>query len=193
MFWKGLVPFQQGLLMQKDSLSRLQQTGSGVILGMEHPLIATAGMRTTEDERAAFQSEFPEVPLENVSRGGKLTFHNPGQLVIYPILPVESNGRGVKAFIEKLVKVTSLLLQNHGVKTLEKDCPGLFTERGKIANFGLKIEDEKSTHGLAINVKNDVSLFSSQSLCGVVGSQMDSLKNYENTKKTNELSISLKN
>lgn len=164
--WKGLVPFSEGLKIQERAFLRARREGLGTVLGMEHPLVVTGGVRTSEAEKAQFQEAFPQVPIVSVPRGGQLTFHNPGQLVIYPILPLPMQGRGVKVFLEALMKATEEFLAELGVSVMTKPCPGLYTEKGKIASFGLHVREGIAAHGLSINIRNDLELFPGQSLCG---------------------------
>lgn len=142
------------------------QLRSDEILGLEHPFVITLGRRA---------KEVPAGPVIRVERGGEATLHSPGQLVIYPIVKIRGRIQ-VREWVELLQQVTARSLLAVGLETSAGPHAGLWTSKGKIASMGLRITDGVSTHGLAINVCNDLSLFNRISPCGMKpGSAMDSL------------------
>lgn len=150
--------------MQEELVS----AGGGVVLGLEHPYVITLGRRSRRDP------EVPQGPIQWVERGGEATIHSPGQLVIYPVVAI---GRwGARCWVEHLLKVTENTLQHLGLSTRRDPLAGLWTEAGKIAFLGLQIRRGVSSHGLSINVSNDLGLFSGIKACGHRGVPLDSLE-----------------
>lgn len=175
--WLGLVDYKRAEVLQQDAAkSPLVNRGfAGQILGLEHPSVITAGRALATSPWV--QSESLEVPVVAVERGGLLTLHSPGQLVIYPIMRLPP-GFGVKAWVELLLEVTQSTLAEVGVRADSRDQTGLWTEKGKIAFLGLRIKDRVSTHGLSINVHNDLDLFSLIEACGVRHAVIDRIAHH---------------
>lgn len=191
--WAGRLPYQSGLKLQDDVASKVRAGLSdaspsvkhntfGVVIGLEHPSVITLGKRgDPKVDLFASEAELKRrsVELVTVPRGGQATLHSRGQLVIYPILPIAAWGFGVREFVRLLERVTIEFLQIQGVPArCGKDEPGLYTDVGKIAFFGLKISSGISSHGLAINVANDLSLFGLIRSCGRENESFDQLANY---------------
>ena len=172
--WMGLTPFSDALVQQDRVFERVKQNRQPYFLGMEHPLVLTLGLRSHKDPLMEFYKKiFPEVFL--IKRGGHLVIHNPGQLVIYPIMPVRPLGLSVRTYLALLVEITGRFLSSFGIETFQGKEPGLFTERGKIAMFGVGIRQGISCHGLCINVTNDLGAFKKIPVCGVKDQSMDQM------------------
>ncbi len=174
--WLGETPYEDALRLQHqvhDKIRRSQQP-LGAILGCEHPPVITQGI-STRRQHVGDLAQVCEIPVHKTVRGGQLTLHSPGQLLIYPIWPVRDIG--VRSFVQNLLQTTTRLLQgaNLDVHTDDSKAPGLYLGARKICFIGLKISQGVSYHGLAINVSNDLSLFSRIVPCGVRGQPMISL------------------
>lgn len=144
---------------------RLQTPGT--VLGFE-PLkpVITLGRRGHVDLDVL--NAPPQTEILTVDRGGQATLHNPGQLVIFPCLDVRELG-GAKAWVELLVR-TSLLVAAGLGRPLRFDpkSPGLYEQNGqaKVISLGVRLRQGISTHGLAINVRNDLNEFEWIRSCG---------------------------
>ena len=170
--WMGLVSFQKALDQQNRTFEKVKQSPCQFqFLGMEHPLVLTLGLRSHGDSLIRYEKIFPEV--FPVKRGGHLVVHNPGQLVIYPVLSIRELDLGVRAYVTLLTRATENLLFSLGVETFEKREPGLFTKRGKIAMFGVGVKKGITCHGLCVNVTNDLEDFKKIPVCGVEDQPMD--------------------
>ena len=179
--WFGLVNYHQGEEHQETCFEQVLKGEVGQILGFEfHPVI-TLGKRAELQEdlklsKKELQSEGVEVA--EIERGGHATLHSPGQLVIYPVVNLQKNQVGVKEYIALLEETTQETLENFGVLSFKRQEPGLYTQVGKIAFLGLRIRSHISTHGLSINICNQLSYFSKIKSCGVAEEQFDCVSNY---------------
>lgn len=178
--WLGLVPYNEGLQLQDTFASSVRgDSQKAIVLGLEHPPVITLGIRGhRQTDIASSEATLIErgIPVFRIQRGGQATFHSPGQLVIYPILPLREWRLGVRHLVNILTEATQACLLQRGISTQSGQVePGLYTERGKIAFFGLKIDRGVSSHGLAINVSNDLALFQCIRSCGTPDQPMDSV------------------
>ncbi len=165
--WLGLVDYREALSLQHQYELEVQQGPEDRILGLEHPTVITLGKRSRLD---------PVVPSGNVvwvDRGGEATLHSEGQLVIYPICSLEERF-SVREWVDLLLQTTQKALRHFGIETQLGEHSGLWTRDGKIAFAGIRVRNRVSTHGLSINVSNDLSLFGGMKSCGVQKAAMDS-------------------
>lgn len=147
-----------------------------MILAYEYLPVVTLGRRLKKDD---FVSS-PFFDVVETQRGGEATYHNPGQLVIYPILKLRDWNLGVRNYVCLLEKVSIELLESHGLnlKRIES-APGLYTDEGKILSIGLRVKSGVSTHGISININNDLQEFKKLTLCGTQSPAVDRLANYK--------------
>jgi lipoyl(octanoyl) transferase len=141
----------------------------------EHPPVYTLGRAGKPEHRLADNG----IPLFRVDRGGQITYHGPGQAVVYPLLDLKRRGLGVRGLVERLEQAVIELLAGHGVAARRLDgAPGVYVERGgqppcpypaKIAALGLRVVRGRSYHGLALNVDMDLAPFSAINPCGYAG------------------------
>lgn len=185
--WLGLVEYSHGLLLQQEIVDH--KYNHPYVLGLEHPAVITMGKRAREEHDLNTSKEelkAKSIDLVYVDRGGEATLHSPGQLVIYPMTPIQQLNISVKNFVELLMCTTESFLNLFGVETLRKAEPGLFTKKGKICFLGLRIKAGVSMHGLSINLSNDLELFKNIRSCGVENENFDSLSNYSPKMTTEE-------
>ena len=150
-------------------------------MGLEHPPVVTLGVRGGPQDLLFSSAYFANQGIECVTtdRGGEATFHNPGQLVIYPILHLKELGLSARTYVELLQNVTMRALESLGIASHKlRNEPGVFTARGKIASVGVRIANGVSRHGVAINVCNDLNGFSLIRVCGKAQQSMDRVANY---------------
>lgn len=171
--WLETVPYAEasGYQLQVAQLVAVQQ--KTVVIGLEHPRVVTLGRRMQKADVSIPR----DIPLIRTQRGGQATLHNLGQLVIYPIVPLSYWQLGVREYVELLIQATEKFLLKCNITVIVKN-NGLHTENGKIASFGINVKKGIATHGLAINIKNDLSDFSHIHPCGIQGQTMDKVENY---------------
>ncbi|NGO91209.1 MAG: lipoyl(octanoyl) transferase LipB [Halomonas sp.] len=121
-----------------------------------------------------------DIPVVNTDRGGQVTYHGPGQVVLYPLLDVRRGKVGVRELVSALENAVIDVLARHGVDAWAKpDAPGVYTRtvtgEAKIASLGLRIRRGASYHGVALNVDGDLSPFGRINPCGYAGMQVTRL------------------
>ncbi|MHC5158194.1 MAG: lipoyl(octanoyl) transferase LipB [Planctomycetota bacterium] len=130
----------------------------------------TLGARKSENKLLTDEKVLKGKGIEvvHVGRGGGTTAHNPGQLVVYPIIKLKSLKLDVNAYIRTLEQVGIELLQSLGVESgRRKGFPGLWIGEKKIASIGVQLKKWVSFHGIAININNDLSIFRHFVPCGL--------------------------
>lgn len=177
----GRLNYLEGLKSQALALERLQRgAASAVVLGLEHSSVVTLGVRgdferdVVVPERILRSKGFE---LHHVKRGGQATLHSPGQLVIYPCLNLKSHGLGVREFVETMTVVAKSFFSGLGVRAESGLTePGLFVGGKKIAAFGFQVSRGLTSHGIALNVTNELSDFDLIRTCGIDKQPMTRLK-----------------
>ena len=176
----GLVEYDRALQLQQEVLQEVLHTGGdGVILSLQHPPVLTLGKNAAEkfllSDSGILESQ--GIAVARTDRGGEITAHNPGQLVIYPILAVARLGLGARGLVEILEQACIRLLAEYGLRaSTDPANPGVWISGQKIASVGVRIKQRISTHGLALNVSNDLSIFDHIVPCGLVGRQVTSME-----------------
>jgi len=152
----------------------LNLTSRNTLLLLEHPSVYTAGRRTEILDRPV-----DDTPVIDVDRGGKITWHGPGQLVGYPIVKLK-NSTDVVGFVRELETALISVCADFGVKA-DRYCErsGVWVRDGKgdrkIAAIGLRVAKGVTMHGFALNVNPDLSAFEKIIPCGISGAKVTSL------------------
>jgi lipoyl(octanoyl) transferase len=187
----GLVPYEEALVAQRW-LEGARQEGElpDVLLLLEHPPVYTRGRRA-DDAELPMQREWYEmqgIEVHDTDRGGRVTYHGPGQLVAYPIVSLQPYGDDVHEYVRRLERVAIGALAAHGVaaQTIE-GLTGVWTEgeapgpeagahaARKIGSIGVHVSRGVTTHGLAVNVSNDLQPFEWVVPCGIENCRVTSL------------------
>jgi lipoyl(octanoyl) transferase len=175
----GTVPYEEGVAIQERLRARRQAGELGdLLLLLEHPPTYTVGRRASAEE-LPFGSEFyaaKGVALHATDRGGRVTYHGPGQLVGYPIMAAPD----VIEHLRKMEHAIVAALAEAGVRARGRvedgpDYTGVWTGERKIASLGVHVSRGISTHGFAVNVENDLEPFGWVVACGLPDVQMTSL------------------
>ena len=136
---------------------------------LEHPPVFTLGMNGRREHVLAPG----DIPVVNVDRGGQVTYHGPGQLVLYPLLDLRRLGIGIRELVVRLENAVIELAASYGIEAVgRRDAPGVYVEGRKLASIGLRVRRGCSYHGLALNVVNDLEPFSRVNPCGYEGLQV---------------------
>lgn len=175
----GEIDYAQALRLQLIAHGEVAAGRSeGFLLTLEHPPTVTLGSRGTADEllQGAEWMAAKGIAVLESDRGGKVTGHNPGQLVVYPILDLRKLGWGVKKFVHAWETVIIEALREYSVEARQDPAnPGVWVGEGKICSVGFRIERKVSRHGIAVNICNDLSLFGLFVPCGLHQAQLTSL------------------
>lgn len=175
----GLIPHSEALARQAEAADCLRGGGPATLFLLEHPPTITFG-RHSGEENLPFSADFfiaRGVDLVKTSRGGNITCHFPGQLVVYPIMRVERKRGGVHGLVNGLEECVIRTLNRFGLNAARSNGrPGVWiNERKKICSIGLAFKHWISSHGLSLNVARDLSLFESVTPCGLPGVQATSI------------------
>ncbi len=155
---------------QRDSHSADQ------IWFVQHPPIYTLGLNR-KDVRMPSRDDIPVLAID---RGGKITYHGPGQLVMYTLIDLKRKKITVRQLVSALENAVIHLLAQHHVTALARvDAPGVYVQDKKIASVGLRLKQERSYHGLSLNVNMDLTPFSAIDPCGYQGLQVTQLHDLE--------------
>jgi lipoyl(octanoyl) transferase len=200
----GTVPYEEaGVAQRWLRNARQEQAIPDVLLLLEHPPVYSRGRRSTAEElpMATEWYEMQGIEVRDTDRGGRVTYHGPGQLVAYPIVDLGPYGDDVHEYVRRLEQVAIAAIAEHGVNaTTIEGLTGVWTdgepptarrrasnvqitdvsgpsagEARKIGSIGVHVSRGVTTHGLAINVNNDLQPFEWIVPCGIEGCQVTSL------------------
>jgi lipoyl(octanoyl) transferase len=176
----GLRPYDDARRLQVE-VATARQHGRipDMLLLLEHPPVYTKGRRTTADELPMGEDWYRRqgIDVVDTDRGGRVTYHGPGQLVGYPIVSLRPYGDDVHEYIRRMERVIVGALGNWGVEAEVVDgLTGVWTpERRKVGSIGVHVSRGVTTHGFAINVNNDLQPFEWIVPCGIESCRMTSL------------------
>jgi lipoyl(octanoyl) transferase len=139
---------------------------------VEHEPVFTLG-QAGRPEHVLAPGDIPVIPVD---RGGQVTYHGPGQLVLYPLLDLRRLGVGVKALVEGIEEAVIQTLDGWGIRGERREgAPGVYVGGAKIAALGLRVRRGCSFHGLAFNVAMDLSPYARINPCGYAGQPITSV------------------
>lgn len=169
-----------GRLDYLDALARMKAFTDGRAAGagdelwlLEHPPVFTLGQAGRPEHVLAPG----DIPLVQSDRGGQVTYHGPGQVIMYTLLDLRRRGLGVKALVGLLEESVIDLLAAAGVMAARRDkAPGVYVGGAKVAALGLRVRRRCSYHGLALNVDMDLDPFTRINPCGYPGQPVTSLR-----------------
>ena len=175
----GLVPYGEALAMQQRlSVRRQREELPDTLLLLEHPPVYTRGRRSAENELSRGESFYRARGLEvhATDRGGRITYHGPGQLVGYPIMRIVDVGSYLRTMEAAIVAaLTREGVHAHSRHAEGPDYTGVWVAERKSASIGVHVSRGVTTHGFAINVDNDLEPFSFIIACGLPDVSMTSL------------------
>jgi len=177
----GTVPYRDGVDLQ-ETLRERRQAGElpDLLLVLEHPPVYTKGRRTDPADLPMGDDWYRERGIEvcDTDRGGRVTYHGPGQLVAYPIMAVDR----VADFVHTMERAIVAALADEGIAAEVRETPftgvwvtGSAGRIAKIASIGVRVSGGVTTHGLAVNVDNDLQPFEWIVPCGIGHAQMTSV------------------
>jgi len=169
----GLIDYEPAWqAMQRFTDVRDRQTPDEIWL-VQHPPVFTQG-QSGKPEHLLLPGD---IPVVQVDRGGQVTYHGPGQLVVYLLLDVRRLGFGVRELVTRIENSLIDLLASYGVTAAARpEAPGVYVDGAKIASLGLRIRNGCSFHGLALNVDMDLEPFQRINPCGYAGLAMTQLR-----------------
>jgi lipoyl(octanoyl) transferase len=172
----GLVDYEQALHMQRTVHSEVAEgICPNTLLLLEHPSVYTAGRRTLASEKPADGS-----PVIEVDRGGKITWHGPGQLVGYPIVKL-AQPHELVGFVREMERALINICEEFGIKAAcvsGRSGVWILDEQGdrKIAAIGIRVAKGVTMHGFALNVCPDLNAFAQIIPCGILDADVTSMQ-----------------
>ena len=164
--WRGTLPYVATWMAMQEHAARRTADGDDEIWCLEHPAVYTLGA-SGRTEHVLAPGDIPVVPVD---RGGQVTYHGPGQLVVYPLLDLKRRGLGIRDLISALEQSVIAAVAGLGIVAYaRREAPGVYVEGAKLASVGLRIRRHVSYHGLAVNVAMDLAPFAGINPCGYAG------------------------
>ena len=169
----GITKYSDALAKMKDRL--VEKNFKNEIWFLEHFKVFTLGTAANK----AHILDPKDIPVYQSDRGGEVTYHGPGQLVIYFLLDFKKLNMGPKTLVESLQRFVQSILNEFEIESsLIKGAPGVYVDDKKIASIGLRISNGKTYHGISINIDMDLEPFSYINPCGYEGLKVVQLKDY---------------
>ena len=140
---------------------------------LEHPPVFTLGRNGKQEHL----HDTGNIPVINVDRGGQVTYHGPGQLVVYTLLDINRRELGVQSLVRLLEQAVIDLCSDHAIRAQRRDnAPGVYVDNRKLAALGLRVRKGRAFHGLSLNVDMDLAPFAMINPCGYEGMEVTQLR-----------------
>ena len=165
-----LIDYKRAYILQKKCVDELLSGGSQFLLLCEHPVVLTLGRLADEKNILIDKTELVQqgIGVHHIDRGGDITLHAPGQLVIYSVLDLTNFGKDLRRYLHRLEQVAIDLLGDFDIVASRfPGKTGVWIGERKIVSIGIGVRKWISFHGLAINVNTDLNLFSMIKPCGL--------------------------
>lgn len=168
----GLQPYERVWQDMQLFTDQRSETTADELWLLQHPPVYTLG----KNGKPEHILDARHIPVIKSDRGGQVTYHGPGQLVVYTLLDLNRMQIGVRELVTRIENSVINLLECYGIHAnARKDAPGVYVEGRKIAALGLRVRKGRSFHGLALNVDMDLGPFSRINPCGYQGLEVTQL------------------
>ena len=168
----GLQPYEPVWHAMQEFTNMRDESTPDEIWFTEHEKVFTLGLNTAPEHLL----ETGDIPVVQIDRGGQVTYHGPGQLMIYPLIDLRRAGLGVRDLVTGLEQSVVDLAAEYDIDAASRrDAPGVYVDGVKLASIGLRIRRGSSFHGMALNVDTDLEPFSRINPCGFKGLEVTSL------------------
>ena len=169
--------------MQQFTNNRDKDTLDEIWL-VEHPPVFTQG----QAGKAEHILHSGDIPIIQVDRGGQVTYHGPGQIVLYPLIDLKRHKIGIKALVNGIEEALIQTLKHYGVVAKRREkAPGVYVNNRKIASLGLRVRKGCTFHGLAFNIRMDLEPFSRINPCGFAGLEVTQLSELNSSVKLDDV------
>ena len=169
---RGFEPYEQTHQAMKEQIALLKGGQRAELWCVQHPSVFTQG----QAGKAEHVLKPGDIPIVQSDRGGQVTYHGPGQVILYTLIPMKHFSLNVRDLVSLLENTVIGVLGSFGVSSQARpDAPGVYVEDRKIASLGLRIRHGVSYHGVALNVSMDLEPFSRINPCGYEGLQVTQL------------------
>jgi len=168
----GRVPYESTWRAMQEFTAHRDGATADEIWFLEHPPVFTLGLNASR----AHLLDVADIPVVQIDRGGQVTYHGPGQLVVYPLVDLARARLGVRDFVSALERAVLALAADYGIEACcRRGAPGVYVGAAKLASVGVRVRRQGSYHGLALNVDLDLGPFSRINPCGYAGLAMTRL------------------
>lgn len=175
------------LAMQRFTHERTTDTNDELWI-VEHPSIYTLGLNGKSEHLLTIGN----IPVINSDRGGQVTYHGPGQIIIYVLLDIKRLNLGIRQLVNILEQSMISVLAQYDISGLSRiDAPGVYVNDQKIGSIGLRIKKNCSYHGLSLNNNMDLRPFDHINTCGYSGLKVTQLSDFGVTVSSKELADSV--
>jgi lipoyl(octanoyl) transferase len=182
----GLIDYEESLQRMREFTLRRSQKEEDELWIVEHPPVYTMGLKTKPEHLPQVRQR---IPLVQSDRGGQITYHGPGQIIIYALLDLRRLKLSVREAVRLLEQTVINLLLSLGINAIGDEArPGVYVQGKKIASLGLKIRNGYSYHGVALNVDMDISPFEQINPCGYANLSVTQLKDLDVNLSIDEIS-----
>jgi lipoyl(octanoyl) transferase len=173
----GEVDYQKTWQAMQDFTDVRGKDTADELWFLQHPPVYTLGKNGKPEHVLNAQ----DIPVVNSDRGGQVTYHGPGQIVVYTMLDLSRLKIGVRELVTRIEQSIIDLLADYGVESnARRDAPGVYVNNAKIAALGLRVRKGCSFHGLALNVDMDLEPFNRINPCGYEGLEVTQFRNFVN-------------
>jgi len=176
----GLIDYGKALDLQRQFWSRrVEGELPDLLLLLEHPHVITLGRRGNRSHLIVSPEvlEAMKISIFHVERGGDITYHGPGQMVVYPILDLKDYGYRLIRYIDQLEEIILRVLKDFGIEgRRDPSNRGVWVNGEKIASIGVAIKRWVSIHGFSLNYETDLKYFDLINPCGLVGKKMTTME-----------------
>ena len=175
----GLMPYQLCLERQIKIHQEVVDGKQDTLIFVEHPPVLTLGRNANEKFITASREQLKALAIDvvTIDRGGEVTGHFPGQLVMYPILNLQKRNLGVKDYVLLLENALIQTCAAYNVKAMTRPgFPGVWIDKRKIAAIGIRIKNHCTMHGIALNISNNLAYFQLFTPCGITDGTVTSIE-----------------
>ena len=184
--YHGILPFSKALELQHEKCNLVSiGADDDQLLLLQHNHVYTLGRRGNNEDILIDEEGLSQRGIEvfNTDRGGEVTYHGPGQLVVYPIINLKRCGLGPIQYLRKIEEVIVNVLRRGGLNPKTNNLPtGVWIGKSKIASIGVKIKKRTTFHGFALNVTTDLTYYDHIVACGIPNSYSTSVAEEMNRK-----------
>jgi lipoyl(octanoyl) transferase len=162
----GLAPYEPTWRAMQEFTDQRDSSTADEIWFVEHPPVFTLGLNASREHLLSPG----DIPVVQIDRGGQVTYHGPGQLVVYPLIDLRRRRLSVRELVVALENAVIDCVAELGVSAQgSREAPGVYVGGAKLASLGLRIRRGSSYHGLALNVSLDLAPFGRINVCGQRG------------------------
>jgi lipoyl(octanoyl) transferase len=180
----GLQPYEQVWQDMQLFTDQRSETTADELWLLQHSPVYTLGKNGKPDHILDAQ----HIPVIKSDRGGQVTYHGPGQVIVYTLLDLNRRHIGVRELVTRIENSVIELLEDYDIRAnARRDAPGVYVDGRKIAALGLRVRKGRSFHGLALNVDMDLEPFSRINPCGYQGLEVTQLSELADVLDFNEV------